>query len=224
VSTTRTQRGPGPGPNRGMEPPAAPASPARIAGLASVMTTSPYAQSEFALGNIGIMLSDRPSAGPGSAGAAHRWEVTAPSVGETQSGRPPYWTSLGPGTAEQEQLGDAAGVEAHASAVGAAAVLTDLVPDVVALALEAPGRHHLERGLGHRVRHPQVEVGSWCGEVGDGEGADLLEAHRLVAGQSGVLGGRLAGAVVVAPGRIGVDRDVPASGQGCGHDTASRSR
>ena len=107
-----------------------------------------------------------------------------------------------PAHAKQDKLRDIAEIEADTTAVGAA-VFADLVPDDIGLVGEAPRLHRGETIREESIRHPQVEMGSFLGDVAHGERQDLLDRHGGVAPQAFMLGGHLPGAVLKPPGRIG---------------------
>src|SRR5205823_2048307 len=76
-----------------------------------------------------------------------------------------------------------------------AAVLAHLVPDDVALVLEAPRRHRLDAPGQQRIWDPQIKMRWFCHQFTDGQGADLLNRHRLVTREAPMLRRHFPGAI-----------------------------
>lgn len=82
--------------------------------------------------------------------------------------------------AEQDDLGDIPEIEADAASVRPA-VLPHLVPDQVGLVLEPPGLHHPQSVGQKGIGHPKIKMSSVSCEAFDGQAADIVQRHGLIA-------------------------------------------
>lgn len=117
--------------------------------------------------------------------------------------------------AEQKDFGDVAEIEPDTAPVRAA-VLADLVPDDVALVIEAPRLHHRKSLRQQGVRRPEIKVRGVLHHVGHGQCADVVGRQGFIARQPAMFRCDLASAVGEAPRRVGQHRmkSPPAQGRG----------
>ena len=101
-------------------------------------------------------------------------------------------------------------IEAHAATIQST-ILSDLMPDQIALVLKTPCRHHRQTLWQQSIGNPQIQVRTLSNNGLDRQPLDIIKRHSSVTAQAPMFRRHFSRTILKLPWRVSKYRPEPAA-------------